>query len=93
MTVAGRAGGDLQAVVTRYNEQLATFEPQAKIIAGRTDAPLTAECNGVDPTEPLRNALAFNVIISDNRTITIGLDGPYNSSCGPALSVLWAIGR
>lgn len=92
LTEAGRSGGDRQEVVRRYNERLQGASPPAIIVAGQTGAPLTAQCNGVDPNEPLKSSLSVLVIDSQRRTVTIGIDGPYSSSCGPAISVLYAVG-
>jgi len=91
-TEAARNGDDRRAVFQMYGDRLERLNPPAYLIAGRTDAPLTAQCNGVDPAEPLNNGISVLVIDTQQRTLTIGVEGPYSSSCGPAISVLYAVG-
>ena len=91
-TEAARNGGDRRAVFQMYGDRLESLNPPAYLIAGRTDAPLTSQCNGVDPAEPLKNGLSVLVIDTQQRSVTIGVEGPYESSCGPAITVLYAVG-
>ncbi len=91
-TEAARNGGDRRAVFQMYGDRLESLNPPAYLVSGQWDAPLTAQCKGVDPNEPLKNALSVLVINSQQSRVTIGVDGPYSSSCGPAITVLYAVG-
>ncbi|HEY1014362.1 MAG TPA: hypothetical protein VGE07_16735 [Herpetosiphonaceae bacterium] len=90
-TEVRQAGGDGRAVLQAGNQRLAVLGGLPTSVYGQTDAPLTAQCKGVDPVQPIRSAYSPYVAGLDFATLTIGVYGPYDGSCGRSMSVVYII--
>jgi len=91
-TIAARSGNDSEAVFDVYYERLRQLQPPAFLVSGAWDVPSTAQCKGVDPNEPLRFGVSLLATRAPDARVSIGTYGQYSSGCGPAYSVVYAVG-
>lgn len=91
-TAAQQNKGNVDDVFARYNRQLHTATPWADMRYGSWGRPLNGcGVRAEDPLAGFRSSTTF--ALTELRTFTVGVFGPYNDSCGPSYTVIYIFGQ
>ncbi len=84
-------GGNPQQFLTNSPERLAKYG-NMKAVYAQFDAPIVAQCKGVDPVKPIASAYSPVVANYDFSTLTLGVSTVHNGSCGKSITIVYVLG-